>query len=179
MIVSRNQIDQYVLAVTVICPNYFSPGNAHLSGRRLAPPNHMLPEEKKVAHCILVHRASLFLGCGNAFNDVSQIKLLVARELWDSQLSKVLVERRSQLFSDSLWLIVIKNICIRRSGLLFRCVGKVLCSLAITGAAIALCYLLFDVEVAGSHSHKTIYVVACNKEFQGLVKSDDNTLHLH
>ena len=52
----------------------------------------MLAEEKKIAHGVLVHRASLFLGCGNALNDVSQIELLMARELWDSQLSKIFVE---------------------------------------------------------------------------------------
>ena len=114
----------------MISPNDLSPGNVHLGGRGLAPPNHVLPEEKKVAHRILVHGASLFLDCCDAFNDVSQVKLLAARELWDSQFRKALVERGSQLFTDSLWLVVINEIRIRRSQLLFRCVGKVLRTLA-------------------------------------------------
>lgn len=92
MKLAGDQINQYVLAATVICPNHLSPRNAHLSGRKLALSYHMLAEEKKIAHGVLVHRASLFLGCGNALNDVSQMELLMARELWDSQLSKIFVE---------------------------------------------------------------------------------------
>ena len=95
MKLSGNQIDQYILAAAMVSPDYFSPGNVYLSGKSLALPDHMLSEEKKVAHGILVHGSSVFLGCGNALNDVSQVELLVAGELWDSQFGKILVERRS------------------------------------------------------------------------------------
>ena len=110
MKLSGDEIDQYVLAAAVISPDYLSPGNVHLSGRGLALPNYMLPEEKKITHGILVHGTPLFLGCSKALNDVSQIELLVARKLWDSQLGKGFVEHGSQLFSDSLWLVVIIRI---------------------------------------------------------------------
>ena len=60
----------------------------------------LLTEEEKKARCVVIQRSAMHLDGRNTFDNIGEEELLVARELRDSDLCELVVERRRQRLCD-------------------------------------------------------------------------------
>lgn len=81
-------------------PDNFSPRDCILVGDALAFAQHVLPEEKKVARRIGIHRPSMLLHSRDALDRISQAKLLLTGKMWQGEFRQVLVEQGGRILID-------------------------------------------------------------------------------
>lgn len=92
----------------------------HLGGTSL--PQRILAEEEHETRTALIHRAPLTLDQRYTLNDVRELNLFMACELWDANFGKLLVDCNCRLLGKDFVLCLIADITIQvRSVGLVRC----------------------------------------------------------
>lgn len=105
VVLSRERVQQNVLAVRVVRPVDLAPAQLDLARAALA--EGVLPEEEQEARAVLVERPSLLLHDAGALDNVHELDLLVVGELGDVDAHELLVDVGGDLLAKGLLGVVI------------------------------------------------------------------------
>jgi hypothetical protein len=91
VILLGHEVDEDVLAGGVVCPVDLSPRHVYFA--RPALSESVLPEEQHEARPVLIHRPPVLLYETGAFDDINELDLLVAGEMWQRNHRQLLSNR--------------------------------------------------------------------------------------